>query len=154
MGELERREDHSRRAFEEIMYENHNGLIVDKSTTPPTCAGYIFNFGEHGAFAPDGKIPDLIPEQIDAHNNILAKIELEAFIKNGKGTFYHFRKDGYHFVGMWAGEEPRFPATVRFSHHNFAGKNGRRDFWFTINGQKWHGVNIGDNDIVRAKRLK
>lgn len=30
----------------------------------------------------------------------------------------------------------------------------RTDVWFTFEGQQWHGVNRGDNGILRCKRLK
>ncbi len=42
-----------------------------------------------------------------------------------------------------------------YSWHNFAGKNGRVDFWFTAFGKHWHGVCIGrDNQLARVKALK
>jgi hypothetical protein len=43
---------------------------------------------------------------------------------------------------------------IRRSWHNMAGRNGRRDVWFRMAGRTWHGVNIGDNQIVRCKALK
>ena len=43
----------------------------------------------------------------------------------------------------------------RTSYHNFAGKNGRTDVWFCgPDGHTWHGVNIGNHQIVRCKRTK
>lgn len=54
-----------------------------------------------------------------------------------------------------------FPGTLEFpvygvtkSFHNFAGVDGRRDFYFRAFGREWHGVNIGDNQIARCKVLK
>lgn len=44
---------------------------------------------------------------------------------------------------------------VRHSWHNFAGRNGRTDFYFRAFGREWHGVNIGrDNQIARCKAMK
>lgn len=41
------------------------------------------------------------------------------------------------------------------SFHNMAGRDGRTDYWFTgPDGKNWHGVNIGDMDLVRCHRLK
>lgn len=31
---------------------------------------------------------------------------------------------------------------------------GRHDVWFNYGGREWHGVNLGDNQIVRCKPLK
>ena len=42
----------------------------------------------------------------------------------------------------------------KYSHHNFAGRNGRLDVWFTHKGQRFHGVNIGDGQYLRVQRLK
>ena len=124
--------------------------------------GYIFNF--------DGRICDpdklieepLTDEDITNHNKRLAQIEVENAMKTGRATFYigytQNQDDVYpwikqYHVGTWDGSY-RWPAFVKTSWHNFAGKDGRRDCWFSINGQRWHGVNIGDNDMVHARRVK
>ena len=60
-------------------YTLHNGLLVDESKTPPQCCGYISKFtGQHGAFAPDGKVMlqngvlrDLEQGDVDEHNKRL-----------------------------------------------------------------------------------
>lgn len=57
-------------------------------------------------------------------------------------------------VSNWPGTL-QFPAKyIRYSRHNMAGRNGRRDVWFNAFGREWHGVNIGDNQIARCKALK
>lgn len=43
---------------------------------------------------------------------------------------------------------------IRKSYHNFAGKDGRTDFWFEFEGKRYHGVNIGDNECAKVKVLK
>lgn len=130
-----------------------NGLLV----TDDAIMGYIFNFNGHGSFAPDGKVGELSQAQVDAHNAALAKIELDAILEAGRGMFYLFYTDGkVSHVGTWAskpGERLRVSCS-RKSWHNFAGRDGRTDVWFRMDGSEWHGVNIGDSDIVRVKRLK
>lgn len=73
-------------------------------------------------------------------------------VKRGKACLY--LSNGA--VSNWPGS---FKLRVRFqktSWHNFAGKGGRTDCWFTgPDGKEWHGVNIGrHNQVVRCKRLK
>lgn len=140
-----------------------HGLIVDNSTTPPTCCGYIFNFPRHGAFAPDGKVKvggaELTQEQIDTHNRLLGQAEWEAMLKRGRGVLYVSKSipssTGSHFiVGNWAGTHKVNCSDFRKSFHNMAGRDGRTDVWFYLDGSRWHGVNIGDNDICRVRRCK
>ena len=125
--------------------------------------GYIFNFGNERIYDPDGRIEEpLTDEDITNHNKRLAQIEVENAMKTGRATFYigHTQNPDdvypwikqYH-VGTWDGSY-RWNAYVKTSWHNFAGKDGRRDCWFNINDQRWHGVNIGNSDMVHAKRVK
>jgi hypothetical protein len=137
---------------------DEHGLIVDGDQL----AGYIIDFAGHGAFGPNREaLPLLTQDQIDKHNSILAQMELEATKKYDNGIFYLTReyikndpkKTYTEFVSNWIGTF-KVPAYVKSSWHNFAGKDGRRDVWFSLDGERWHGVNIGDSQIVRAKRLK
>lgn len=114
-------------------------------------SGYVFNFNGHGSFAPDGKVPDMTPEQVTEHNKELARAEVESMRLNGRALLY-FHKG--NVVGTWDG-------TYRFSIHHqrdsITNWNCKRiDLWFRdpSDGATWHGVNIGDNDIVRCKRNK
>lgn len=43
-------------------------------------------------------------------------------------------------------------SAVRHSRNNFGAQ--RTDVWFRFEGQEWHGVNVGDNQILRCRRLK
>jgi len=55
-------------------------------------------------------------------------------------------------VTNWPGSLA-FPATARKGRHNIAGT--RHDAWFTgPDGFIWHGVNIGDHELLRAKRTR
>ena len=151
-----------------MKYTNNNGLLVDKSTTPPTCAGYIFNF-QGRAFAPDGKLDGLTQEEIDTHNRLLADAEWSALKEHGRGVLYLTHKDipacppsnGVQplelktlAVSTWAGQRFARVYHSRKSWHNMAGEDGRTDVWFMLDGSRWHGVNIGDNDLCRVKRCK
>lgn len=125
-------------------------------------AGYVFNFKEHGAFDPNGKIPgDLTQTEIDQHNGRLASAEMERLRETGAGALYLFtaKKDGQSFynpthVGTWASTETERISITSFrkSRNNFGAQ--RLDIWFYLDGRRWHGVNLGDNDIVRVKRTK
>lgn len=56
------------------------------------------------------------------------------------------------FVTNWPSslELPVF--TLKTGAHNIA--RTRIDVWFKFEGREWHGVNIGDNDILRCRKLK
>lgn len=56
-----------------------------------------------------------------------------------------------YLVSNWPGLKIR-PDRVRRGKHNIARE--RWDVWFTFEGTKWHGVNIGDNQILRCKRIQ
>lgn len=71
----------------------------------------------------------------------------------GKHVFYLSRRDGKITVTNWPGTLRYAATAVRKGRHNIAGE--RIDVWFKDHlGREWHGVNLGDNDILRAKRLK
>ena len=60
-----------------------------------------------------------------------------------------------YWVGNWPGSlKLHVGGAIKYSFHNFVGRDGRRDFWFTFEGTQWHGVNIGDSDIAHCKRIK
>lgn len=116
--------------------------------------GYVIEFKGHGAFSPDGKV-NMTPEQIEAHNASLMAQELEAMKQTGKAILYLFTDaTGKVSIGQWASKDfQRTPAwRVRHSRNNWGVQ--RTDVWFRSNGQNWWGVNLGDNDIVRCKRIK
>ena len=111
------------------------------------------DFKGHGAFSPDGKV-EMTPEQIEQHNTELMTAELEAMKQTGRAVLYLFTEDGRIKVGQWASKPfQRTPVLcARDSVNNFGAQ--RRDVWFRCDGSIWHGVNLGDNDIVRCKRTK
>jgi hypothetical protein len=76
--------------------------------------------------------------------------------KKGSGekhVFYLSKKDGKYSVINWPGTLRYTVTAVKSGRHNMAGT--RTDVWFKDHlGREWHGTNIGDNDLLRAKRLK
>lgn len=132
-----------------------NGLIT---TGPDSCAGYIFNFTGHGAFDPSGKLKvgdlELTQEQIGRHNQVLTDAEYAAMKSSGRGVLYLFRSGDDLYVGTWASKPPMrcWCFDISHSRNNFGAQ--RTDVHFNYAGSRWHGVNIGDNDIVRVKRCK
>ena len=68
------------------------------------------------------------------------------------------RKGHLYFCGDKVSNWPgtlSFPVHHRsYSFHNFAGRNGRCDFWFTAFGANWHGVCIGKhNQLSRVRQI-
>lgn len=116
-------------------------------------SGHVFNFAQHGAFDPDGKIQGQPSQaEIDAHNEAVAAQELATMREMGRGILYLRYVNGkLANVGSWDGSV-RFSCSYRESRNNWGAQ--RTDVWFAIDGRKWHGVNLGDNNIVRCKRLK
>lgn len=72
-------------------------------------------------------------------------------LTTGKGTLYVTEDHGRYIVTNWPGTL-KVNAHGRTGRHNMAGQ--RLDVWFQIEGQHFHGVNIGDNQILRVKRVK
>lgn len=122
----------------------------------PQNAGYIFNFAGHGAFSPDGKIENQPTQaEIDEHNARLAVADMEALRATGRGILYIHRenKTPTHVSTWHSTPSTRIKINNwRKGRHNMARQ--RLDVWFYLDGKCYHGVNIGDNDIVRVKRNK
>lgn len=133
--------------------------VTDLITRDGVVIGYIYDFGERGAFEPNGHIAGTPPTDraaIDRHNNALAGIEFESAKQTGKAVWYYMTDaQGKTSIGDWASHY-KFPVNYQTSSwHNMAGPNGRTDFYFTgPDCKQWHGVNIGDSQIVRCHRLK
>jgi len=158
----------------QTQYENQGGLLVIPGTNQ--CAGYIFNFDGQGAYAPEGKIKvgdaELTQEQVDEHNRLLGEMEKQAAIEHGKAVFYFsykaentgqfnartgcgIRRYSEFKVANWCGswKSPYTYATKSFTPGFNCGE--RWHVYFTgPDGKKWYGINQGDHQIVRARRLK
>jgi hypothetical protein len=113
---------------------------------------------QRGAYSPDGKV-EMSSAEIEAHNRELAVAEIEQAKQTGRAVFYFFPAkvcaDGFKrdFVGTWEGSFKFQVCNVNTSRNNWGAK--RTDMWFVgPDGKTWHGVNIGDNDILRCKRIK
>lgn len=58
-----------------------------------------------------------------------------------------------YYASNWPGTlKIRIGGAVRHSRNNFGAQ--RTDVWFKWDGADWHGVNVGDGQILRCKRLK
>lgn len=118
----------------------------------PDNTGYIFNFQGHGAFDPNGRVSaDADDQAIARHNAELAKRELENMRMTGKALLYF---QSGNTIGTWDGTQ-RFG--IRYKRESWTNWHCKRtDLWFRdpSDGTTWHGVNIGDNDIVHCKRNK
>lgn len=131
---------------------------MNTATLEAMSIGYVFQFEGHGAFAPGGKV-EMDPDQIKGHNAQLDVQTVEAMKATGQAVLYLHRSrvcaDGFKrdHVGTWTGGQCWPVQNQNTSRHNIGGK--RLDLWFVgPDGQNWHGVNIGDNDIVRCRRNK
>lgn len=82
------------------------------------------------------------------------KNDRERLIVENEIVLYLVQKNGHYFAQNWPGSLSIPLAGVKVSDHNFAGRNGRTDVWFAVGNNYWHGVNIGDNQILRCKRVK
>ncbi len=71
-------------------------------------------------------------------------------ISKGKGVLYLSNRDGKYSVINWPGTLRIPVSSYSRGSHNIAGS--RLDVWFQLNGQTFHGVNLGDNDILRVRR--
>ena len=58
-------------------------------------------------------------------------------------------------ISNWPGSLELRAMNVRKSYgYGFGRRYDRYDVWFTFEGRQWHGVNQGDNQILRCKQLK
>lgn len=126
------------------------------NATIPSTAGYLFAHNGR-AFSPDGAVGSPSQTEVDQHNARLALAELEMLKASGRGVLYLTKDDsGAYKITQWSGSHicDVHPWRARTSWHNMADKDGRTDVWFNFDGSTWHGVNIGDNQILRVKRVK
>ncbi len=93
--------------------------------------------------------------EIDEHNHQLGQGEIEAMKANGRCVLYLWEHNGVPIqVGTWASTVNERIGVMRYrTSRNNWGAN-RTDVWFRFDGSTWHGVNVGDNDIVRVRRTK
>lgn len=163
-------------ATDKPQYENQGGLLVLSGTNQ--CAGYIFNFAAHGAFQPNGKVETAqgpTQAEIDVHNRLLAKAELDHAIEVGRATFYltydrptctpdnpRWRQENagtWHYsnyrVSNWVGSWKSPQCYVRRGYSYGFGRFETFWIWFTgPDGKQWYGVLKGDMQCFNAKRLK
>lgn len=92
-----------------------------------------------------------------------AAIEEQSMKDTGKAVLYLLRHERWlkdsRSLPSYYWEVQNWPGTLRFrceikkGRHNLAGS--RIDAWFRgPDGKMWHGVNIGDNEIIRCRATK
>ena len=146
----------------QTQYENQGGLLVIPGTNQ--CAGYVLNFEGHGAYQPIGKVETTqgpTQAEIDAHNAILAKAELDHAIEAGKATFYLSWDQGQggtqsnYRVSNWVESWKSPHCYVRRGYSYGFGRFETCWVWFTgPDGKQWYGVLKGDMSCFNARRLK
>lgn len=79
-------------------------------------------------------------------------------IENGSlcGYFHKDREDGRMYFTNWPGTLKIHVYYTKYSYHNFAGINGRVDFWFTYKNMNFWGYCISPkyNEIAHVKKSK
>ena len=125
---------------------------------------YIMDFKDHGQFYPDGKIdPPLSISDLKKHNKTLDIQTIEDIKQSGRGILYlsyeidpnDVKKIKHYKVTTWAENWKDENPLVFIGNHNICGPNSRRDVYFYIDEEKYHGVNIGDfTGILHVKRIK
>lgn len=92
------------------------GLVRRRLTSgEQECVGYIFMFGQHGAFSPDGKIGSVSKDQIETHNRILSEAELRGLDENcaiGQCGMFYWKPEKKSFLGTVPPVGDPYPGTV------------------------------------------
>ncbi len=81
-----------------------------------------------------------------------ADLDREWMRSEGRIALYLTKTDGKWTVTNWPGSLEFKPIRVKLGCHNIA--QSRMDAWFVFEGRIWHGVNLGDNQILRCLRTK
>ena len=142
---------------------------------PVNPPGYVggsgYGCGESSAVAPTSEAPlwlqgwhkrlrkgESITRSLAHCYACCAEREKARMIDSGRAVLYLTRETiagGHvrHFAADWAGEIKFRVHTISKGRHNIA--RTRVDAWFIgPDNQPWHGVNIGDNDILRCRRVQ
>jgi hypothetical protein len=68
--------------------------------------------------------------------------------------YFHKDKNGKCWFTNWPGTFKIWVYSHKKGNHNFAGRNGRTDFWLNFKNNHYWGVNIGDNECAKIKLIK
>jgi len=120
-----------------------------KTHTSPISTGYGVNDkGEKICFACCG---DLDREQMQETGKAVLYLSHEQKGKAFMQCTWIYPQKGY--VSNWPGTLSIPVRAIKIGSHNVAGR--RFDFWFTFEGEEWHGVQYGNNtQIAHCRRLK
>ena len=126
-------------------------LITVTGSRPRRSLGDLFHWPAHGTYCPDHGRVDVTPDEASMHNLALGRARLASMNANGRALLY-LVDGGTNGDGMmvqdWSGVLRIKPDRVRRGRHNIG--RTRWDVWFRYEGQRWHGVNIWDNQILRC----
>src|SRR3990167_3665713 len=135
--------------------ENFGGIIFIKGPKPRRCLGDLLHSPQHGTYCPDHGRVDVTPDEASMHNLEIGRARVAHMNANGHALLY-LVDGGANGDGMvvqdWSGTFRIKPDRVRKGRHNIG--RTRWDVWFTYEGQRWHGVNVGDNQILRCRVLR
>lgn len=84
-----------------------------------------------------------------------AAIDREWLRNNRKETLYLTKDSEDHYkITNWPGTLVIWPHHVKHTSASFFGRRGSRTYaWFSFEGQAWLGVNQGDMQILRCRRV-
>lgn len=83
------------------------------------------------------------------------EIDKAHLLSTGKLTGYLVQERGRWRFTNWPASLVLTVQSFRKSWHNFAGHDGRTDFWLTFEGHTYHGVQIGHNSqLATIKKVK
>lgn len=114
--------------------------------------GYLWHVGDKGCFSPNVGRVTLSREEAEQHNARMEEAEREWIRQTGRAVLYLTKRPGGWVVTNFTGSLVIEPGLVQKGSHNWG--CDRYDVWFAFEGRRWHGVNIGDNELLRCKRLK
>ena len=93
----------------------------------------------------------------DADGNIVCYaccgvLDAQHMAQAGSIILYVTESGSSYRISNWPGTLTFTPTQVRHGRHNICGT--RLDVWFDgPDRSRWHGVNIGDNQVLRCRRL-
>lgn len=119
-------------------------------TFDPSLGDLWFASSQQAAFSPVAGKVDYSAEEVAAHNRQLSELRLQAMKETGRACLYLTKSAEGWQVTDFEGRI-RIPAgRVKKSYNNWGAQ--RLDAWFAFDGSVWHGVCVGDNEILRCRR--
>lgn len=86
--------------------------------------------------------------------NCCAEQDIKQMREVGKIVLYVDGKFPNVTVSNWPGTLQIKASDVKYNRYGGGFGSHRTDVWFNFEGEKWHGINRGDNMLLSCKRLK